>query len=242
MDWTSSVGPVVRELAGPVSYVPVMRIVLAAILGGMVGLERERHGRAAGLRTHLLLCVGCALVMLISLHLPDLFAQETSDSIVRADPGRLAGHVLSGLGFLGAGAIITLGRRVSGLTTAACIWVTAAIGLALGCGYVFVAIVAFLVVMFALHILARWERTMAQKERYVQLDLHFGGDGNRMDRVRGLLRERGYELLDYGLDWRPDGTVYNLRLRYTMPDDPERLAMNMADALKKESLTRIACR
>ena len=165
MDWISSVVPLLREVAGPVSYVPVARILLAAALGGMIGLERERHGRAAGLRTHLLLCVGCTLVMLVSLYLPSLFAEYTSASIVRADPGRLAGHVLSGLGFLGAGAIITLGRRIRGLTTAACVWVTAAIGLALGCGYVFVAVVTFLVVMFALHTLARWERRMPAKDR-----------------------------------------------------------------------------
>lgn len=240
MNWMSSVTPLLRELAGPVSYVPVVRILLAAVLGGMVGLERERHGRAAGLRTHLLLCVGCTLVMLVSLYLPCLFADQTAEGIVRADPGRLAGHVLSGLGFLGAGAIITFGRRISGLTTAACVWVTAAIGLAVGCGYVFVAVVAFLVVMFALHTLARWERRMTAKDRYAQLDLHFGRPGNRIEQVQALLRERGYELLEYALDWQPEGTVYRVRIRYAAPGEPERLTQDLVDALGADALSQIA--
>jgi len=240
MAWAASVVSVLGDLTGPVSYVPVVRILLAAALGGMIGWERERHGRAAGLRTHLLLCMGCALVMLVSLYLPTLFMQYTSDSVVRADPGRLAGHVLSGLGFLGAGAIIALGRRVRGLTTAACVWVTAAIGLALGCGYVFVATWTFLVVMFALHTLGRWERRMPAKDRYVQLDLHFGRPGNRIEQIMGLLAKHGYEVLDYTIEWRPEGTVYSLRLRYSVPADPERVTQDLTGALKPEALSRIA--
>ncbi|MHC4789540.1 MAG: MgtC/SapB family protein, partial [Planctomycetota bacterium] len=103
MSWTQPFAAL-TDILGPLDLQPLLRLLLAALLGGIIGWERERHGRAAGLRTHLLLCVGCALVMLVSLYVPTRFVHYRADSIFRSDPARLAAHVLSGLGFLGGGA------------------------------------------------------------------------------------------------------------------------------------------
>jgi len=224
---------------GPAERTAAMRILLAAAFGAAIGWERERHGRAAGLRTHLLLAVGCALVMQVSLHVPSLFAGMGGDGVLRVDPGRIAAQVLSGLGFLGAGAIIVLGRHIRGLTTAACIWVTAAIGLAVGCGFLFPALFTFVVVMFALILLGRWESRMQTKDRYVSLRLRFGAAGQRIEAVREFLAGHGLRVLDYRVDLHPDGAVYRLQLRYNQPVHCERVSTELARRFRAEGLSSV---
>jgi putative Mg2+ transporter-C (MgtC) family protein len=226
-------------LMGPIDMTAVARLALAALLGGLIGWEREKHGRAAGMRTHLLLCLGCALVMLVSLYIPTLFADYRSDSILRADPGRIVAHVLSGLGFLGAGAIVTLGRWVRGLTTAACVWVTAAIGLAVGCGYVFVALCTFVIVMFSLHTLRIWERQIRRQDRYARLELRFDDSERHVDAIREVLSDNGFDLLEYQLDRDADETRYRLQVRYITEHDIEHVTSQMDEALSEEGLTGI---
>jgi putative Mg2+ transporter-C (MgtC) family protein len=115
------------------------RLVVAAALGGAIGLERELRERGAGLRTHLVVCVGAALFTLVSAYgFEDFFAAAGT----RIDPTRIAAQIVSGIGFLGAGAIIRQGLSVRGLTTAATLWLVAAIGMASGAGYYSAAIIA----------------------------------------------------------------------------------------------------
>jgi putative Mg2+ transporter-C (MgtC) family protein len=112
----------------------LLRISVAAGLGGAVGLERELREREAGLRTHLVVCVGSALFTLVSAYgFHDFLV--SGGSLVRTDPTRIAAQIVSGIGFLGAGAIIRQGLSVRGLTTAATLWLVAAIGMACGAGY-----------------------------------------------------------------------------------------------------------
>lgn len=108
----------------------LFRLLLAALLGGLIGLEREAAGRAAGLRTHTLVSVGSALIMMTSIYLFEAYRGAAS-----ADPARLAAQVVSGIGFLGAGTIIRSGLNITGLTTAASLWVVSAVGLSVGCGF-----------------------------------------------------------------------------------------------------------
>jgi len=131
-----------------------VRLILAFILGGVIGLEREKKGVSAGLRTHILVTVGSALIMLTSLYIYGMFKEEGCS----IDPGRIAAGVVTGVGFLGAGTIIRSKEGIRGLTTAASIWISAAIGLAVGCGYFSAAIIVTGASYLALSILKRLEK------------------------------------------------------------------------------------
>lgn len=123
----------------------ILRIFVAAVLGGLIGLEREYREKAAGLRTHFLVALGSALFMIISAH---GFDGILKDPNMRLDVSRIAAQVVSGIGFIGAGTIIFQKNAVRGLTTAAGVWVTAAIGLGCGAGlYVLSAVATVLVLM-----------------------------------------------------------------------------------------------
>jgi putative Mg2+ transporter-C (MgtC) family protein len=119
----------------------LLRLSVAAVLGGAIGAERELRERQAGLRTHLVVCVGSALFTLVSAYGFREFLVN-GGSVVRADPTRIAAQIVSGIGFLGAGAIIRQGLSVRGLTTAATLWLVAAIGMAAGAGYYSAALIA----------------------------------------------------------------------------------------------------
>ncbi|WP_206957362.1 MgtC/SapB family protein [Trinickia acidisoli] len=125
----------------------VLRLILAAILGSVIGFERERQAWAAGLRTHMLVCVSSALVMIVSAF---GFADVLGRPDVVLDPSRIAAQVVSGIGFLGAGAILLRGEVIRGLTTAASVWSVAAIGLAVGAGLNTAAIAATIIILVIL--------------------------------------------------------------------------------------------
>ena len=127
----------------------ILRIVLAAALGGAIGLERELREREAGLRTHMLVSVGAALFTMVSAYAWTDWRFSTEEGLV-FDPTRIAAQVVTGIGFLGAGAIIRQGLSVRGLTTAATLWVVAAIGMAAGVGYYEAAFVTTALVLLSL--------------------------------------------------------------------------------------------
>ena len=144
-----------------------IRLTLSVILGGLIGMERGRRGRAAGLRTHILVCMGAAMASLLG-----VFITEELD--ISSDASRIAAQVISGIGFLGAGTIVTKGRfRVSGLTTAAGLWATAAIGLALGYAFFEGALVATFLTVVTITILSHFEariyRKNARASIYIEL-------------------------------------------------------------------------
>jgi putative Mg2+ transporter-C (MgtC) family protein len=128
----------------------LLRLALAAALGGLIGVERELREREAGLRTHLLVSLGSALFTIVSAYGFHAFL-TSGQSVVRADPTRIAAQIVTGIGFLGAGAIIRQGLSVRGLTTAATLWVVAAIGLAAGAGYYSAAVITTALVLFSLY-------------------------------------------------------------------------------------------
>jgi putative Mg2+ transporter-C (MgtC) family protein len=127
----------------------VFRLVVAAALGGAVGIERELRDREAGFRTHLLVSAGSALFTLVSAYGFQEFL-ASGDPVIRADPTRIAAQIVTGIGFLGAGAIIREGLAVRGHTTAATLWVVAAIGMASGAGYYAAAVTATILTVIAL--------------------------------------------------------------------------------------------
>lgn len=130
----------------------IYRLLLAALLGAVVGLERELNDQPAGLRTHMILVIGAALAMVLSVNLGYIFARPGTP----ADPARLAAQVISGIGFLGAGAILRFGYNVKGLTTATSLWTMAIVGMAVGAGYYLIGIITtaiILIVLVLLHML-----------------------------------------------------------------------------------------
>jgi len=110
------------------------KLLFAIVLGGIVGLEREWHGRAAGLRTHVLVCLGATILIIAARGASEAFAASVSEGRMVLDPNRIAAGIVTGIGFLGAGAILRTGDLVRGLTTAACIWFVAALGIVIGNG------------------------------------------------------------------------------------------------------------
>jgi len=219
---------------------PAVRLLVAMVLGGLIGWERERHGRPAGLRTHLLLCVGCTLTMLVSQFMTAKFSAMAAASGtmagMRTDPSRIAAQVMSGIGFLGAGVILTTGVTVRGLTTAACLWVTAAMGLALGCGYWTPPLVTFVLVMFALLTLGRLEGKMPRRDRYSRLTLDFTRPGEHIEKVKGFLSQHACALLTYKMDRQQEHTTYTLSLRHSMPLHLERLSAALMERLQDKGL------
>lgn len=130
----------------------VFRLILAALMGGLIGLERGKHGRAAGLRTHILVCVGAAMTALTNMYLSDVLGFS-------GDVTRLSAQVISGIGFLGAGTILIRNKSIiTGLTTAAGMWATAAIGVAVGYGFYVGAVTATIVCIFSVTVLSYSER------------------------------------------------------------------------------------
>ena len=178
----------------------VLRVVLAAVLGGAIGFERELREREAGLRTHLLVSVGAALFTMVSAYAWTDWRFSTEEGLV-FDPTRIAAQVVTGIGFLGAGAIIRQGLSVRGLTTAATLWVVAAIGMAAGVGYYGPAVVTtalVLVSLWPLRILAyRVSARFREEEGRLLVDLPAGGSAvsvlEAVERVGADVRSLEFE-------------------------------------------------
>jgi putative Mg2+ transporter-C (MgtC) family protein len=159
------------------------RIALAAVLGLLIGLEREHHGRAAGLRTCMLVAMAGALIMSLSIHLSELFAPAGADSMIRMDPSRLASYAIAGMGFLGAGAIIQGRASARGVTTGAAMWTCTVVGLSVGAGLYLPAAATVALVLFALVALRKVARHITQ-DQYVTLEVE-----SLREEVRAAIRE-----------------------------------------------------
>lgn len=169
-----------------------MRILAAAAMGGLIGFEREWSNHAAGLRTHILVCIGAAAIMLLSIYGFGEFAVEPN---VRMDPARLAAQVISGIGFLGAGAILRTGSTISGLTTAASIWVVAAIGLCVGAGFYYCAALATVMVFLSLFVLNKWERHLMRHRRNQEVIIKVLDRPGVMGRISTIFGEQGIQIV-----------------------------------------------
>ncbi len=131
----------------------LLRLVISFLAGAVIGFERETHHQPAGLKTHILICVGSTLIMLLSIYIPQTFT-----SFQNGDPGRIAAQVVTGVGFIGAGAILRMGINVKGLTTAASIWATAAIGMTIGAGMYIPSLISIVLILFVLIIVEFLEK------------------------------------------------------------------------------------
>jgi len=193
----------------------VFRLVLGAVLGGIVGFERQVHGRQAGFRTQLLVCVASVLIMMVSEYYHHL--SYMNPSYVRVDPGRIAAGAITGIGFIGAGAILKMGITIQGLTTAACLWMVSAIGLAVGAGMYVAGVAACVLTLFSLLVLRVVERRMS---RLVYKFITITADEKTgSDEIEALLKKQCAHLgkTDYEKDNSKGEIVYDITIALKHP-------------------------
>jgi putative Mg2+ transporter-C (MgtC) family protein len=190
----------------------LLRLLLSFLLGGLIGWERERRNQQAGLRTHMLICLGATLLMLTSIFIP-----QTFQSFKNGDPGRIAAQVVSGIGFLGGGAIFKLGSTVKGLTTAATIWVVAAIGLAVGAGLYTGASICTGFILFVLVILTKVEKKYFSPKVTKSLRLSFQTMNLEIDDVFRMLEKSAVKVLSVNIHQLAEKKQTDLRLVIQLP-------------------------
>lgn len=170
---------------------PILQLLLAASLGGVIGFEREMFDKPAGFRTHILVCMASCLMMLVSIH---MYSRIEPEGFVRVDPGRVAAQVVTGIGFLGAGAIIRYGPSVKGLTTAATLWTTCGIGLSVGARLYAESLFVALMVLMVLVVLEKAERAWKVKRRYRVLTVTLKPDPQVFEKIHRLMLEHKVRL------------------------------------------------
>lgn len=179
----------------------VLRLGGALLIGLVLGYEREQHGRAAGMRTTMLVCVSGAVAMLLSQH---LFVESSQGGVTwRPDPARLAAGVLAGMGFLGAGVILRQEHVIHGVTTAAVLWFSSILGMAFGAGYFWLGFAGFVIVVVALFILPKAEARILS-DRFALLSVTTANNGPSQEAVK-----KAVEALGMGAILRPVGLEYD---------------------------------
>ena len=188
----------------------VVKLLLSMVLGATIGMERRRKGQIAGLRTFALISMGATLAMLISIYIPQVYL-----GLKNGDPGRIAAQVVSGVGFLGAGAIIQMKGSVRGLTTAAGIWMTACIGLAVGAGMYLISIITTLLIIFILVNIERIElkHNFLWESKIIRVKVH--GILSDIQPLRDILHANDVHISDEFMKFEYDNqlTIVNFMVR-----------------------------
>nr|WP_255688265.1 MgtC/SapB family protein [Tepidanaerobacter sp. GT38] len=177
-------------------------MALSILLGGVIGLERETINKPAGFRTHILVCLGSTIVMLVS-----LFIFTEFKGLTNVDPGRIPAQVISGIGFLGAGTIIIEGANVKGLTTAASLWTVAAIGLAVGVGFYYGAILATFLILLTLITFNRLEAVLLKKQYLQPLKLIVEDQPGQLGKIGLCLGEMNISIRDVKIENIEEGKL-----------------------------------
>ncbi len=212
----------------------IVKLVLSMLLGATIGFERRRKGQIAGMRTFALISMGATLVMLVSIYIPQVYL-----GLKNGDPGRIAAQVVSGVGFLGAGAIIQMKGSVRGLTTAAGIWMAACIGLAVGAGMYLVSIIATLLIIFILVNIERieqrhnflWESKILRVKVYGILD--------DIQSVRDIIESNDVHISDEFMkfDYEDGQTIINFMVRSKSSVDVPKMFSAIKEKINAFSIT-----
>jgi len=203
------------------------RILLSGILSGIIGFEREKHGREAGLRTMVLVGMGTTTILIASFRVYYIF-QNVQSAILRIDPARVAYGVVVGIGFLGAGVIIKDAGKIRGLTTAACLWLVNSIGLAVGTGLYLVSIGLTVISLFVLY----WLK-LIEKKFYVDIYNKLTVEGNDtpgfINRIKEFLEKSGISILSVKVE--KDLTLKLLKLKISLRYRKPKIAENIVDRI-----------
>jgi putative Mg2+ transporter-C (MgtC) family protein len=207
------------------------RMAAALVAGGLIGLERSHRGRPAGFRTHALVCLSSTLLMLVTAYESHWFPRDSAARVI-LDPTRMAQGIMTGIGFLGAGAIIKDGLSVRGLTTAASIWITAAIGILTGVGFYFAALVGTVLTLGTLSTF-RWIEARLPTETYSLFMVRFAREAAMAEpALRGLVQAHGFSL--YNLSYRLHGDAGQLEYRMVLRTMDAGNARSLAEKLKAD--------
>jgi putative Mg2+ transporter-C (MgtC) family protein len=184
-----------------------LKLTIAVLCGGAIGFERQIAGKPAGLRTNILICLGSALAMDVSMHLGDFFAGTRL-----GDPGRIAAQVVTGIGFIGAGTIMQSRGTITGLTSAATIWAVAMIGLATGSGFFVEALGTTALVMVVLMGLGRLEHKLLRAHRSISASVRAKKTAT-LESIATMMDAEGIRLVESAVYDHPNDRVFELRLR-----------------------------
>jgi putative Mg2+ transporter-C (MgtC) family protein len=207
------------------------RMAAALVAGGLIGLERSHRGRPAGFRTHALVCLSSTLLMLVTAYESHWFPRDSAARVI-LDPTRMAQGIMTGIGFLGAGAIIKDGLSVRGLTTAASIWITAAIGILTGVGFYFAALVGTVLTLGTLSTF-RWIEARLPTETYSLFMVRFAREAAMAEpALRSLVQAHGFSL--YNLSYRLHGDAGQLEYRMVLRTMDAGNARSLAEKLKAD--------
>ncbi len=211
----------------------VIRLITAAILGGLIGMERENRRRAAGFRTHILVSVGAALAMVSSEYIFNLYKGVTN-----LDPARLGAQVISGIGFLGAGTIIREGPNVQGLTTAATLWAVSCVGIAAGIGFYEAAIVATVIIYLTLVVLRKFENVINKSDSTIKLSMKVAQSSEQFVKVNSLIKSTRTTVTKMDIITQPENSVFLQVVLKTPKRHKEKLLRDILN-LKDENISII---
>lgn len=210
----------------PDIYLTTLARILAALLaGGLIGLERTYHGRPAGFRTHTLVCMASASLMLLAVFQVELLPGLPPE-LVRIDPTRMAQGIMTGIGFLGAGVIMKERLTIRGLTTAASVWITASIGILIGVGFYFAAAVTTLITFGALSVF-RWIETTMPTQHYARLEVRTVAQRPlSLEQLQQLIEGHSCEFTNPGYELSERGKLltYEVTVRTRERDNFRRLS------------------
>ena len=202
----------------------MFRLLLGLVLSGLIGMERESKNRPAGLRTHILVCIGAVIVMLTSEHIFEKYGY-----VADIDIARLGAQVISGIGFLGAGTIIRQGANVKGLTTAATLWAVACVGLAIGIGFYTGAVSGAVIIYFTVILLRKFEKTLEKKKSNLDMCVEIESASDKIGKMIELFLKYNIEIAN--IEILNNDIKNNYIIKFTLKSPPKSLYNNIIKEL-----------
>ena len=220
----------IDAITNPEITVPamIMRILLSMIAGFILGIERKLHLQNAGLRTHILICISSCLMMIISLYIPQVSQHRLQNA---GDPTRVAAQIVSGIGFLGGGAILRHGLNIKGLNSAATIWAAAGIGMAIGCGMALVGMLVAVLCVICMVVFEKLESVYFPAEHAKQLELVFQNDAVDFKLLKKNLLS--YGLIIMNVDFTRDIEKQKTKIIYTVKTSDNLDIIGLTEGLKE---------
>ena len=207
-----------------------VKLLLAALAGGLIGFEREKHGRPAGLRTNLLVSLGSCVMMIVSEAFYIKYGMHTADSTLRLDPGRVAAQIVTGVGFLGAGVILKEGASVRGLTTAASLWAVAGLGMAFGMGFYSLGAISTVLMLISLNLLKKLDPKI-KKDRFLTLTVTATNREGLLEELQGLFSAKKLVITD--ISSHVDLVANELYFQFVVTQQQKRIGHELTSEIKQ---------